>query len=444
MQQVKNKFALVVFLVSTLSLASACGGVQSAKSNPAVVSVPPAAPIASEEAANDGEIRFFESKVKNDPEDFGANNKLAALYLQKLRETGSAQYLELAARAARASLASVPDVRNAGGLAALALTEFASHAFVPAKQHALRLIELEPQKSYSQGILGDALVELGEYDQAEIAYKKITLLDNGMSDGSETRFARIAQLKGDNAGAQKHFASALTLALNQSVPRRETVAWICWQLGETAFSVGDYETAEKHYLEALTTFPDYYRAIASLGRVRAARGDSPGAIAQYEKVTRILPDPTYVAALGDLYWLSGREEDAKKQYELVEQIGHLSELNGALYNRQLALFYADHDIKTEEAYTLAAKEYEVRKDIYGADALAWTAFKANKIVEAQAAIKDALRLGTQDAKIFYHAGIISDAAGDKSAARDFIRRALALNPQFDALQRIVARKILEN
>jgi len=256
--------------------------------------------------------------------------------------------------------------------------------------------------------------------------------------------ARLAQLRGNNGEAQKHFANALVFALNQTAPPRETVTWLRWQLGETAFSVGDYETAEKHYLDALVTFPDYYRAIASLGRVRAARGDSPGAIEHYEKIVRILPDPTYVAALGDLYNLAGREGDAQKQYELVEQIGFLNQSNGALYNRQLALFYADHDMKPEEAYNLAAKEYETRKDVYGADALAWTAFKANKIPEAQAAIKDALRLNTEDARLFYHAGMIARASGDESAARQFLQRALKLNPQFDPLHSAVARKLLES
>ena len=179
------------------------------------------------------------------------------------------QYLELANRVARVSLASVPEVRNAGGLAALALGEFASHDFVNARDHALLLIKIEPAKSYPQGILGDVLLELGEYEKAEIAFKKITLLDKGASGNSETRFARLAQLKGNNSEAQKHFTNALALALNESVPPRETVAWLRWQLGETAFSIGDYETAEQYYKDALTTFPDYYRAVASLGRVRA-------------------------------------------------------------------------------------------------------------------------------------------------------------------------------
>ncbi|MGI8495577.1 MAG: tetratricopeptide repeat protein [Pyrinomonadaceae bacterium] len=433
MQSVKNKFITLAFLsVCGVFLLNACGGVKSAATNSAAI--PAAAPIASDAAANETAIRFLENKLKNDPEDFSANNKLAGLYLQKLRETGNVQYLDLTFRVARASLDSVADIRNAGGLAALALCEFASHDFTNARDHALRLIELEPTKSYPRGILGDALLELGEYEKAEIAYKKITLLDKGSSSGSEARFARLAQLKGDNLEARKHFATALTLALDQSVPPRETIAWLRWQLGETAFSVGDYETAEQHFKDSLTTFPDYYRAVASLGKVHAARNDLSGAIEQYEKVTRILPDPNYVAALGDLYRLAGRDEDAKRQYELVEQIGRLSELNGALYNRQLALFYADHDIKPEEAYNLAANEYETRKDIYGADAVAWTALKAGKLVEAQTAMKESLRLGTNDAKLFYHAGMIEKSLGNNKTAKDFFDKSLRINPLFDALQ----------
>ncbi|MGI8788773.1 MAG: tetratricopeptide repeat protein [Pyrinomonadaceae bacterium] len=439
----KNNFFLAAALCFALS-AGACGIFQTARTDSVKKSVPPAAPISFDETKSESEIRFYADKIKTDPEDFGASNKLAGLYLQKLRETGDISYLNLAFRAARASLDSVPEVRNAGGLTALALGEFAAHDFTNARDHAIRLAELEPTKSYPQGILGDALLELGEYDKANAAFQKIAKLDGGISQTSEIRLARLAQLRGDNGETQKHFANALRFALDQSEPPRETVAWLRWQLGETAFSVGDYAAAEKHFRDSLVTFPDYYRAVGSLAKTRAAQNDLPGAVEEYEKAVRLLPDPNYVAALGDLYKLTGREDDAKKQYELVEQIGHLSELNGALYNRQLALFYADHDFKTEEAYNLAAKEYEARKDIYGADALAWTALKAGKISEAQAAIKDALRLGTNDAKLFYHAGMISRAAGDEKQARQFLQQSLALNPQFDALQSIIAKRILES
>ncbi len=447
MQPPKNNFALGALLVCAALAASACGGVWSsrARTPPApTTALTPAAPPVTTDTASEQMIRFLEDKVRRDPEDFSAHNKLAGYYHQRLRETGDLHYLELAFRAARASLASVPVVRNSGGLAALAQAEFAAHDFAAARDHATQLTQLEPGKQYPYGLLGDALLELGEYDKAAAAFRQMTRVGDGPSESSETRQARLAQLHGDNAEAQRHFANALALALAQPAPARETVAWYRWQLGETAFASGDYETAEQHYRAALVTFPDYYRAIASLGRVRAARGDLPGAIAQYEHATKLLPDPGFVAALGDLYKLAGRDREAAAQYALVEQIGHLSALSGALYNRQLALFYADHDLQPAEAYAQAAREYEVRRDIYGADAVAWTALKAGKLAAAQSAMEDALRLGTLDARLLYHAGLIARAAGNEMTAHAYLRRALALNAQFDPLQAVNASKALAN
>ena len=184
--------------------------------------------------------------------------------------------------------------------------------------------------------------------------------------------------------------------------------------------------------------------MASMGRVLAARNDLTGAIDFYERASGRLPDLVFIAALGDLYKIAGREQDAQRQYELVEQIGRLGEASGTLYNRGLALFYADHDLKVEEAYRLAAKEYEARRDIYGADALAWTALKAGKTLEAQAAAKEALRLGTKDARLFYHAGMIAQAAGDKDKARRYLQSAISLNPKFEPLQAEICRKTLES
>src|SRR5262249_4780928 len=204
--------------------------------------------------------------------------------------------------------------------------------------------------------------------------------------------------------AHRRLTRALKSALAQPAPSRETIAWCYWQLGELAFSIGSYDTAEQYYRDSLTTLPDYFRAVASLGRVRAAQGDLLDAIKEYERAVQIVPDPSFVANLGDLYALAGRKEDAARQYGLVQQIGRLSKINGVIYNRQLALFFADHDMNSEEAYQNAKREYVVRQDVYGADALAWTALKAGKIDEAQAAMKEALKLGTKDARFYYHAG----------------------------------------
>jgi tetratricopeptide (TPR) repeat protein len=436
MSKLRLKFIWVTIICGLAS--SGCGVLSSSSSTPASVPAPAALP--SENEATEASIRFLEDRVRRDHDDFIAYNKLAGYYLQRQRETGSLSYLDLASRAARGSLAAMSAETNVGGLAALAQAEYGSHDFASARDHAIQLTQLDRAKSYPYQILGDALLELGDYDRATSAFVEMERL--GTSAGSEARLARAAVLHGQTNEAARRLSMALSLALAQEPPSRETVAWIRWQLGEVAFSIGDYQKAQQHYRDALVTFPDYYRALAGLCRVLAAHGDMEGAIKNYQRAIQIIPDPLLISALGDLYKLSDREKEAAAQYALVEHIARLSEINGVIYNRQLSLFYADHDIKAGDAYKNAAKEYEVRRDIYGADAVAWTALKAGKLAEAQTAIEEALRLGARDARLLYHAGMIHRATGNNALAREYLKRALTLNPQFDPLQAVNAKKAL--
>ena len=390
-------------------------------------------------------IRFLENRVARDPEDFIALNKLTDLYLQRMRETGALTYLTLASRAVDASLAALPAEQNPGGLAGLARVEYSRHDFARARDHARRLAELLPGKGYPFQMLGDALLELGDYDGAEQAFRTMRRfggLQVVTRMAMEQRRSRVAALHGRTAAARRHMTAALSLASAPPSPVAETVAWCRWQLGELAFGVGDLAEAERQQRDALTTFSDYFRALASLGRVRAARGDLRGAIEEYERAVEIVPDPSFVAALGDLYHLTGRDRDAATQYALVEQIARLGGAAGTLYDRQLALFYADHDRDPERAYALAESEYATRRDVYGSDALAWTALKAGRTAEAHLAMEAALRFGTRDARLLYHAGMVAEATGAHVAARAYLRRALALNPGFDPLQAPRARTVL--
>ncbi|MBA3466107.1 MAG: hypothetical protein H0T21_01770 [Gemmatimonadaceae bacterium] len=59
------------------------------------------------------------------------------------------------------------------------------------------------------------------------------------------------------------------------------------------------------------------------------------------------------------------------------------------------------------------------------------------------AAMQALRLGTEDASLYFHAGMIERALGNKAAARDYLERALTINADFDPLQARVAREVAE-
>src|SRR5881409_1834695 len=214
---------------------------------------------------------------------------------------------------------------------------------------------------------------------------------------------------------------------------REPLAWSQAQLGELAFQIGRTAEADAAYAAALATYPGYHRALAGLARVRGAQHRYVDAVDLYRKALAAIPLPEYAAALCDVQAKLGQRDEARRQYALVEYIGALNALNKTVYNRELALFYADHDIKPVEALHLARKELDVRRDIYTQDVLAWALYRNGRFVEAEAAIKEALRFGTPDPRLHFHAGLIHEARGDADGAARHVARALALNPDFHVL-----------
>ncbi len=438
-----SKFAFRTTLLCSAFLIAGCGDGAETKGLPAAEPIQPA----SEKPAtshNNERILFFEARVKNDPDDFIAHNRLSGEYLAQMRLTGDTTYLELARKAAQASLTVLPAEQNIGGLAALAAAEFSLHEFVAARDHARRLTELEPDRGYAYQVLGDALLELGQYDEARTVLSKMEELGGVqlMTEVAiEVRLSHHAALYGNTAKATRHMKKALDL-VEQSGTKSETKAWVEWQLGRMAFGKGDYDAAEKYFNAALGTITDYFGALGSLGHLRAARGDLPGAISYLEKAVAMRPDPATIALLGDVYKMAGRETDAARQHELLEKIAVMSSQKGNIYGRELAMYYANHNVKLTEACEYSVKEYETRRDIYGADAVAWTCYKAGRLDEAKRAMNDALRLGTRDAQLFYHAGMIEKALGNNQEARSLIEKAIKLNPSFDLLQAEKARAAL--
>jgi tetratricopeptide (TPR) repeat protein len=215
-------------------------------------------------------------------------------------------------------------------------------------------------------------------------------------------------------------------------------AWYQARLGEIHFNAGHLEAAAKHYQAALEKAPRYYVALAGLGRVRAALGKLDDAIALYKQAVAVSPDPLVLTPLGDLYLKTGDQYLAGVIQSKLEKMAR----NQPAYNRELSCLYADHDRNPAQAVELAKKDLEVRKDIYAYDTLAWALCKNRQYDEAAKAIAEALKLGTRDARLDYHAGMIYLGLGDKPKARAFLERALQINPYFSLLQAEQAKQTL--
>jgi tetratricopeptide (TPR) repeat protein len=246
------------------------------------------------------------------------------------------------------------------------------------------------------------------------------------------RDSRLAYLKfvaGDTGGAIELMRKSVSEGVEAQLPR-ENLAWLYYELGEFEAQDGDAASADAAYLAALNTHPGDYRALAALGKLRANNGRFDEAIVLYQKAIAVVPMPIFISELGDLYAKTGNQVEAQKQYALVEYIGQLGKINQVLHNRDLALFYADHDTKLPEALDLAQKELEVRQDIYTWDALAWALYKNGKLAEAAEASDKATRQGTKDAILHYHAGMIAEKLGQQDKALFELKRALEINPRF--------------
>jgi tetratricopeptide (TPR) repeat protein len=88
------------------------------------------------------------------------------------------------------------------------------------------------------------------------------------------------------------------------------------------------------------------------------------------------------------------------------------------------------------------EEIQTRQDIYGYDLLAWALHKSGDYRGAAAAMRSALVLGTRDAMLLYHAGMIAFAQGNRPQARDYLNEALQVNPYWDPFQPSQARAVL--
>ena len=380
------------------------------------------------------EIQMAQLSLARNPKDAEGFAVLGAAYFQRARETGDVSDYQLAEGALNKSLdLDSSDFSAADALGALAEVCMGEHRFADALNYAQKALSLGTGDVSPFAIVGDAYADMGEYDKAAAAYARLTPRDMTLSPhAAYARDSRLAYLKfvaGDTPAAIALMKQSVAEGVEAQLPR-ENLAWLYFELGEFETQAGDAASANAAYLAALNTHPGDYRALAALGKLRANNGRYEEAIVLYQKAIAVVPMPIFVAELGDLYARTGNQAEAQKQYALVEYIGLLGKINQVLHNRDLALFYADHDTRLPEALELAQKEFEVRQDIYTWDALAWALYKNGRLAEAASATDKAMRMGTKDPILLYHAGMIAERLGQREKALSELKQALAINPRF--------------
>jgi tetratricopeptide (TPR) repeat protein len=384
----------------------------------------------------DQQLRIAERKVKILPNDPGPYVELATAYMHKARETGDGAYYGRAEAACKKALELDP--HHYGAVRLVSWVYCGQHRFREALTAANKALEVDPGDPWNYGTLGDALVELGEYQQAVEAYQK--MVDLRPDVNAYTRVAHIRELYGDPQGAIEIMGMAVRAASSRD---REHSAWCRVQLGHLLFNSGRLADAQGQYQAALQIFPEYHFALAGMGKVRAAQEKFNEAIQFYQKSIDVLPTHESVAALVDLFTYLKRPEEAARQFELLETVERINRASGVLPESSTALFYADHDRRLDEALRIARQQANQRRDIRTLDTLAWVLFKNGHHEEALAASTRAMRLGTKDALMSYHHGMIQAKLGRDQEATAALQQALNTNPYFNLRHSEQARAALQ-
>jgi Flp pilus assembly protein TadD len=154
-------------------------------------------------------------------------------------------------------------------LRAAGLRAFHERNFAEAVRKLESAVELRPQDAPLLGQLGAAYRAAGRVAEAITTYGRAAQLDPGLAM-VQNNLGNALRDTGDFAGSAQHLREAARLEPNYAEAHHN--------LALTLIRVDQLVEAERSCLRALELRPAYADALATLSRLRARRGDYPGAL----------------------------------------------------------------------------------------------------------------------------------------------------------------------
>ena len=271
-------------------------------------------------------------------------------------------------------------------------------------------------RAFDYGLLGDVLMEQGRLDEAVVAYQKMADIKPDLH--VYTRAAHVRWLKGDLVGAIEMMQLAVEAA-SPSDP--ESAAWVYAHLAQYRLQAGDLRECRRDCEAAFAFQTNYPPALLVRAKLHLAQGKIPDAVASLKMAEAENPLPEYQWALAEALHAAGSKTEAVA----VER--SLGEHGAASDPRTFALYLATLGGDATNSLRLAEAELETRQDVFTYDAVAWALAAASRWSEAATNMQRAVAEGTQDARLFLHAGIIEANTAQPALAEKYLRAAAAIS-----------------
>ncbi|GAB5536293.1 MAG: hypothetical protein Rubg2KO_25420 [Rubricoccaceae bacterium] len=293
------------------------------------------------------------------------------------------------------------------------------HEFEAARDLSRDLLADYPEHAFVYGTLIDALVELGDYEEAVAASDQMLALRPGLPAYSRASYLR--ELHGDADGA----IAAMRLAANAEPTGRPARSWALLKLGELYLGSAKPDTAAYIFQGLLEEDPNFAPALAALGHVALVQGDADGAVRQLEQARALRSGGATDELLVEAYLAAGDEAKAEEASARVYQSLMDAREMGERVDMEEADLLADQGRQLDNALELARAEVERRPGhLHANETYAWTLHHMGRSNEAIPYIERAMRLNSGDAMVHYRAAAIYQGAGQTAQAAEHFRAAL--------------------
>ena len=397
---------------------------------------------ANEMPEYDRQIEFFRERAKFQPKDPTYLIQLAQRYARKARETGAEECYALAEESLKKALEINPKDPSAR-LSMSGVLAF-RHQFAAGLKLAEEVYAEQPDELDALGAIHDAQMGLGDEAAARKTLDELTKRIKGPVTGLWIRQAHFAELHGQDDESLKLVKKCIPVTLEgRGDHRTPGILWYQLRYGHQLLEMGQVEPAVAEFEDAVARLPKYFLAVSALAEGRAAQGRYDEALKLYSKTIALCPDPLFHMAAGDIHTKLGQADQANAAYATAEKTILDSGATPAEYSRELSLFYSERGLQPKQAVELARTDLTFRHDIFGHDALAWALYRDGQFEEAAKASQQALRTGSRNAKLHYHAGMIQHRLGHAGAARKHLTHAVTHHPAFSVLDADIARQTLK-
>jgi len=350
----------------------------------------------------DLQIRAARERIDSGKADARSYNSLAVGLTRKARETGDPSFYGKALEALTGARRQDPENPETARISAW--VRMGRHEFKAAYRLARRYDAAHPNDPWNLGVMGDALMELGRYGEAEKAFQAMVDLRPGPASYSRGAYCR--EIRGDLAGALE----LMRMALDATAPsEREDRAWLLVQIGHLLEVTGDRAAAESSYRSALASFPDYHYALAALAQVALDSGRPEEAASVARQAIGAAPHAERYLLLADSLRAMRREPEAVAAEDRFEHLALANSEKADNENHDLVLFYLERRSQPARSLALARREAKIRRDVQTLDRLVWSLFWCGKLQKANRLMEKILETGTRDLLVLRHARLIREA-----------------------------------